>query len=205
MNCAVHPDTPAMGYCRNCGKALCTACARPVRDILYCEDCLASQLGHAAPPLEAHPPVAAQLPAQAGGASPGLALCLGFIPGLGAVYNGEYMKALLYVVIFAGLATASSSGRGEPFFGILTAVFYFYMVIDSYRVARARRLGQVPVNPAATWMNDKAIGPIILIVLGVVFLLDQHFDIWDRIDDYWPLLLIALGVVMLWKRLGGRP
>ena len=204
MNCAVHADQEAVGFCRNCGKALCQTCTRPVHGVIYCEDCLSSGMGHTQPPLEVHPPVAAQLPAQAASANPGLALFLGFIPGVGAVYNGEYMKALLHVIIFAGLVTADSSGRGQPFLGIMTGVFYFYMAIDSYRVASARRLGQAPVSPAATWMNDKAIGPIILIVLGVLFLLDQHFDIWDRIGDYWPLLLIALGVFMLWKRLGGR-
>src|SRR5713101_2533129 len=45
MKCAVHPDADAIGYCRNCGKALCAVCVRPVRDVLYCEDCLANVLG----------------------------------------------------------------------------------------------------------------------------------------------------------------
>ena len=40
MRCAVHSDVDAVGYCRNCGKAMCSACVRPVRDVLYCEDCL---------------------------------------------------------------------------------------------------------------------------------------------------------------------
>ena len=42
MKCAVHSEVDAVGYCRNCGKALCSACVRPVRDVLYCEDCLAT-------------------------------------------------------------------------------------------------------------------------------------------------------------------
>ncbi len=42
MNCAVHADTEASGYCRNCGKAMCAACSHRVRDVLYCEDCLAT-------------------------------------------------------------------------------------------------------------------------------------------------------------------
>jgi hypothetical protein len=141
----------------------------------------------------------------ASSASPGLALVLGFIPGLGAVYNGEYMKALLHVVIFAGLVTADATGRGQPFFGLMTAAFIVYMVVDSYRVANARRLGQATAAaPTATWMNDKTVGPIILIVLGVLFLLDQHFDVWDRIGEYWPVILIVLGALMLWKRMERR-
>ena len=45
MKCAVHSDVDAVGYCRNCGKAMCSACVRPVRDVLYCEDCLAGIMG----------------------------------------------------------------------------------------------------------------------------------------------------------------
>ena len=32
MKCAVHPEVDATGFCRNCGKAMCPACVRPVRD-----------------------------------------------------------------------------------------------------------------------------------------------------------------------------
>ncbi|HEY4977669.1 MAG TPA: B-box zinc finger protein, partial [Candidatus Acidoferrum sp.] len=45
MKCAVHPEVDATGFCRNCGKPMCPACVRPVRDILYCEDCLAQVIG----------------------------------------------------------------------------------------------------------------------------------------------------------------
>ena len=33
------------------------------------------------------------------GASPGLAFLLGFIPGVGAIYNGQYVKGLIHVVV----------------------------------------------------------------------------------------------------------
>ncbi len=45
MRCAVHSDVDAVGYCRNCGKAMCSTCVRPVRDVLYCEECLAGIVG----------------------------------------------------------------------------------------------------------------------------------------------------------------
>ena len=53
MKCAVHPDADAVGYCRNCGKAMCAVCVRPVRDVLYCEDCLATVMGMPVPPAAA--------------------------------------------------------------------------------------------------------------------------------------------------------
>src|SRR2546429_5096701 len=58
MNCAVHTDVDAVGYCRNCGKAMCSTCVRPVRDVLYCEDCLATIMGiSAATPAAATGPI----------------------------------------------------------------------------------------------------------------------------------------------------
>ena len=79
MNCAVHTDREATGYCRNCGKALCPECTREVRGALYCEDCLADllagQLGPGGPGAAAggarsdanpaSPPRSASFPASA--------------------------------------------------------------------------------------------------------------------------------------------
>src|SRR5262249_52565755 len=98
MTCAVHADREATGYCRNCGKALCSECTREVRGPLYCEDCLAGLLSAPLAPAGGVP----GLPAGTGTSqtNPGLAATLGFIPGLGAVYNGEYVKALIQVLVF---------------------------------------------------------------------------------------------------------
>lgn len=203
MKCFQHNEAEAVGYCRQCGKALCAECRRDVHGAVYCEDCLAATV----------------LPAAAGGApsapNPGLALGLGFIPGLGAVYNGDYIKALLYIVIFGGLISALSSGaaRGlEPLLGMLLAAFYFYMPIEAYQTAKRRALGQAP--PPGGWESlgfeggGKAapLGPLILIVLGFLFLANTmhwfefHFFFLRRL---WPLILIFLGVWLLWKRTSG--
>ena len=44
MNCANHPDIPAVAYCRTCGKPLCANCTRSVQGVIYCETCLADRL-----------------------------------------------------------------------------------------------------------------------------------------------------------------
>src|SRR5262249_17437446 len=103
MKCAVHSEVDATGFCRNCGKAMCSVCARPVREVLYCENCLATGMGMPAPPAAVTavqdpysapgyipPPVAAVPPPQPGRSSGAIAFMLGMFPGLGAVYNGEY-------------------------------------------------------------------------------------------------------------------
>ncbi|HEX4003279.1 MAG TPA: B-box zinc finger protein [Candidatus Acidoferrales bacterium] len=199
MKCAVHPEVDATGFCRNCGKPLCPACTRDVRGALYCEPCLASLV---APPTVGVPPAHT-------GPNPGVALALGFIPGLGAVYNGEYVKALIHVFVFAGMIAAQSSDVSagyHAFLGIALGCFYFYMPIDAYRVAKARQMGTAPPAPfldtaGAPGEGHKPVGAIILIALGAFFLLANLGLLeWDWFGKAWPLGLIALGAWLLADR-----
>jgi hypothetical protein len=195
MKCAVHQDADATGYCRNCGKAMCPQCTREVRGALYCETCLGNLVMAPASPA----------PAATAGPNPGVAALLGFIPGLGAVYNGEYVKALIQVVVFGGMIAALSSdslSEGyEAFFGIALGCFCLYMPIDSYRVAKARRLGLPEPSSLPTTASGRPVGAIVLIALGVLFLLSNFglFDVyWIR--RMWPLGLIAIGVWLVVDR-----
>src|SRR5690242_1531496 len=107
MNCAVHPQNEAVAYCRTCGKALCADCKRDVMGAIYCEPCIAARL-NAQPATAPGPVIAAPVapPPRPGGPSPVLAACLGFIPGVGAMYNGQFIKAFVHVVIFVMLIIA---------------------------------------------------------------------------------------------------
>ena len=211
MNCAVHPEREASGYCRHCGKAMCGECAHKVRDVLYCEDCLAQHVGLSPAPAAAAAAATAPPGASATqpGHSPGLALLLGFVPGLGAVYNGEYNKAILQVVIFGGMIAVLSSDLGEgmeAFFGCALALFYLYMPIDAMRSAKARITGEQFNDPLASWTEKRAMGPMILIGLGVLFLLN-NFHVFDffRVRQFFiPLLLIGIGFFMLKNRMGEK-
>ncbi|MBZ5527818.1 MAG: DUF5668 domain-containing protein [Acidobacteriia bacterium] len=54
-----------------------------------------------------------------------------------------------------------------------------------------------------TWTREKPIGPILLITLGVLFLLDNFGWLpWERVERFWPVLLIVAGIILLRKRLG---
>jgi hypothetical protein len=228
MKCAVHTDVDAIAYCRNCGKALCTACARPVRDVIYCEDCLAAHLGLAtpAPPTAGAPVDASGAPAfvanaeqpyapnvsatPIAGVAPHtsnatVAFVLGLFPGLGAVYNGEYNKALIHIVVFAAMIVGLNSDLGdssETALSLLLAGFVLYMAFDAMRTAKARSLGQAAADPLETWSKDRPIGPIILIALGALFLLNNFswFSFY-RVQRLWPLILIAAGVLMFRNRI----
>jgi TM2 domain-containing membrane protein YozV len=147
--------------------------------------------------------------AAAGPGNPALAFILGFLfPGLGAVYNGQYNKALIHIVVFATLVLGLSSdmdGGMKAVMGIMLAGFIFYMAFDAMQTAQAHGRGEISVDPLQAWSKERPIGPIILIGAGVLFLL-YNFDIFPfyRIERFWPLILIAVGVLMFKNRLAGR-
>jgi len=192
MKCAVHPEIDATGYCRNCGKALCTTCSREVRGMIYCEACLADMV--------TQPRAVA-----AGGRSPGLATLMGFVPGLGAVYNGEYTKALVHVcafISFVVILNASNSDTVHIIFGMGLAAFIIYMAVDANRTAKANLVAPVRPDSDALTFKARTIGPFILIGIGVIFLLQNFhaFELDNLIDRWWPLLLIAVGGFLVWQR-----
>ena len=41
------------------------------------------------------------------------------------------------------------------------------------------------------------IGGLVLIVMGLLFLADNFYDI--RFSDFWPLILVAIGAGLLWR------
>jgi Domain of unknown function (DUF5668)/B-box zinc finger len=219
MSCAVHPDREASGYCRNCGKAMCAECTHKVRDVFYCEECLAQHVG--LPPAPAvttaagftETPVVGTvttpLPPAKHSGGPAVAFLLGFVPGLGAVYNGEYNKAILQIVILGALIMGIASDMGDGIRGFLIfglAIFPFYMAIDSMRVAKAKETGVPLSDPFESWSSKRPLGPIILIGVGALFLLNNFgfFDFFRMRQLFVPLLLIGVGFIMLKNRVGGK-
>jgi hypothetical protein len=143
MNCAQHPQTAAVAYCRSCGKPLCAECERDVRGVIYCEDCLAHRLQDPVAAAAIKSPSGSTEPR--GGPSPGLAAALGFIPGVGAMYNGQFAKGIVHVLIFACLVWMSDNLSG--FFGVFIPFFIFYMVFEAYKTAQARLRGEPLPDP----------------------------------------------------------
>lgn len=144
MNCAVHNQNQAVAYCRTCGKALCEECKRDVMGAIYCEPCIAARLqgapGATVPGATIVPP-----PPPPGTPNPVVAAFLGFIPGVGAMYNGQFVKAFAHVVIFVMLIIATDNV--SELFGILLGFFIFYMVFEAYKTAEAKRHGLPAPDP----------------------------------------------------------
>jgi hypothetical protein len=225
MNCAQHPETPATAFCRECGKPMCPDCQRPALGSVYCEVHLpAAAPAAAAPPAPyATPPASSPYTAPAGtpystqtppddSVHPVLALLLGLIPGVGAIYNGQYAKGLVHALVFGLLVSVIANGRGnnggmDALVGIMIAAWVFYMAFEAYHTARKRRYGVAVEEFSGQFDFHGAggrfpAGAILLIGLGFILLLDTTDIISiDDIGKYWPIGLIVLGVWLLYNRL----
>jgi hypothetical protein len=211
MNCAYHPEIAATAFCRTCGKPLCQSCQRPAQGTVFCEEHAVVQ---AASPAAGYSPYASPYvsPAVSSGPSPGLAFLLGLIPGVGAIYNGQYGKGLIHVVILGLLISIASSGAGGdlvPLFGLLIALWFPYMAFEAYHTASKRQRGEAvdefsSIFPLQGRGRGFPVGPILLIAVGVIFLLETMGVVRIyQILRYWPVFLIALGCYMLYIRLAG--
>lgn len=218
--CANHPELPVASFCRTCGKPLCSACRRPVSGTVFCEEhapagARAGNSSTPPPPSSSYSypvndsPYTAP-PPRSMHASPPLAFLLGLIPGVGAIYNGQYAKGLVHAVIFGLLITAISSHSlhgFEPLLGILIGVFFFYMALEAYHTARKREAGE-PIEEFSSLvgMNEDGFptGAVVLIGLGFLLLLNTLDLISiDAVVRFWPAGLILIGVYMLYNRLRG--
>jgi hypothetical protein len=211
MNCYLHPDIPAVAFCRSCGKPLCGACQRSANGTIYCAEHHPASYADPQNPY-VQPPGAPVQPPMPVSTSPGLAFALGFIPGVGAIYNGQYLKGLVHAVIFGLIVSLLSSlpnGPGQPLLGICLTAFLFYMPFEAYHTAKRRLLGQ-PVEEFSSLIAQNRfatrtpVGPILLIMIGVLFLLDTlNLLRFQEVAKFWPLLLIAAGAFMLYNRVSG--
>jgi Domain of unknown function (DUF5668)/B-box zinc finger len=222
MNCANHADASAVAYCRTCGKALCASCTRPVRGVIYCEDCLGAKMEGAAPvsPQTPYQQIMDQglglkvPPGPATGPNPTVAGILGAIPfGIGAVYNGQYAKGLAHLGIFALLIAGCNSNVDllPTFCGFGIAFLVLYGIIDAVHSARAIQAGLPAPDPfglGATFGGGTRVqtsqipfGAIVLILIGLLFLLNtMGFEF--GLHRFWPLILIGLGGWLLARNWG---
>jgi hypothetical protein len=210
-----------VGYCRACGKGLDQESVRSADGTIYCEEHVPKgterrvmdnsqstpqplpAAAYANPYTAPAPP-----PIPLHEVSPGLAFVLGMIPGVGAIYNGQYVKGIVHVVIVGLMISLLSSGAAanyEPLMGLMIAAFWAYMCFEAYHTAKRRQQGLI-VDEFSSLIPTRSSRfpavPVMLIALGVIFLLDNLRIIeLEHALKYWPLLLIGLGAYMLMARM----
>jgi LiaI-LiaF-like transmembrane region len=186
-------------FCRSCGNRL-TEEEQAIPGNVLCSACAPPQAATQAPDPAWSAPAAS-------GPSPGLAFILGLIPGVGAIYNGQYAKGLVHVLILGLLSTAvdMDGGQTETLWRFLLVGFWFYMPFEAYHTAQKRLRGE-PVDEFSSLLPRKGPGfiaaPVALIVMGLVFLLNNLGVLrLEQIARYWPVVLIALGLYLLYVRI----
>ena len=146
MDCVNHSGVTATAFCQNCGKALCANCVRNgAGGQILCEPCWVAWQ-NIPNPFIASP---------AGGPNPSAAAVLGLIPGVGAMYNGQYFKGLIHVVIFVVIISITTH---FGLFGVFIPAWILYQSFEAYHTARAMRDGTpIPdplgLNEVSNWLN----------------------------------------------------
>lgn len=194
MKCSYHSAMESHESCNACNKPLCGECANKIKGKAFCQDCLIEGAEWAATIK------GLKLPSD----SPRRAALCAIIPGLGAVYNSEYLKAITYFAVWAALALLGVRVSGIFVFGAI--VFVIFTIFDAYRSAEAMvrmRLEPGPISETAR--QDKTIigWGVFLMILGVFFLLENIIP-FHFLNKLWPLIFVLLGGYLVYRALQKR-
>lgn len=196
MNCAYHIHNPAVVSCNGCGKALCPACDHRIKGFPYCQDCIVMGVDLLRQHNQSnHAPFVKKR------TSPFVAILLSFIcPGLGAAYNGQTTKALVYFAVFVGLFQMAIL-TATPLFVLGFMGMWLFSALDAWRTAQMIRSGVTPDTAddilVSRFSGNPKLWGIVLGVLGVTFLLQRLFDFRFLFRAVLPLALIGLGIYLL--------
>lgn len=194
MKCNYHPSADSTELCRTCNKPLCTQCAHQIKGRYYCQDCLVRGAEWASAVKDL------RVPAD----SPKRAAVCALIPGMGAVYNNEYLKAIAFFAVFAALVMMADNVHGV--FGFGAFAFLIFTMFDSYRVAETKTRARLEGDAAAKQVtSEKSVAAwgVFLILLGVVFML-QNILPYHFLQRTWPLVFIILGGYLVYRYMRDR-
>src|SRR5215475_5271843 len=196
MNCVFHPTNPSSARCSACERPLCPACDHRIKGIPCCQDCIVIGIE-----TLRRSGSGAQRIVQQDDKSPLIAPLLGLIPGLGAAYNGQNIKALTHFLAVVGLwVLADIFGMPlEIAFGFGSVAFYFYSIYDAFQSAQRLRRGEDLSGEderLKLFLQQRMnLFGALLISVGALAM----FDLWfpHRLYRYWPALLIIAGAYLV--------
>ncbi len=197
MNCAYHGQNPAVVNCNGCGKPLCPACDHRIKGFPFCQDCIVSgveMLGNNN--QSSYAPVIKRQ------TSPFIAALLSvFCPGLGAAYNGQTSKALVYFAVFVGFFQMAVSTGGMPIFVFGFLGMWLFAALDAWRTAQLLRTGITPDKAddiiTRRFAGNPKLWGIVLTLLGSLIFLQSFFNIRSLIRGILPVFLVGLGAYLL--------
>jgi len=197
MNCAYHSQNVGVVGCNGCGKPLCPACDHRIKGFPYCQDCIVLGVDL----LRQHNQ-SDHVPFVKKRTSPLFATLLSFIcPGLGAAYNGQTVKALVYFAVFVGLFQLAVLTGGTMIFVLGFMGMWLFAALDAWRTAQMIRAGLTPDTADDILVKRFAGNPklwgIVLTVLGAAFLFQSVFNLRGLMRGLLPVMLIGLGIYIL--------
>jgi len=200
MNCVFHPTNAAGARCSACERPLCPACDHRIKGSPYCQDCIVAGVEA----LRRNTVAGRHVFHQTGRReekSPLIALLLGLVPGVGAAYNGQNIKALTHFLAVAGLWVLADVFRMplEIVFGLGAAGFYFYSVYDAYQSAQRLRRGEDlrAEDERLKLFLQQRMNLFGALLIGVGALAMLNFWISNLLHHVWPVLLILAGAYLV--------
>src|SRR5918911_1180551 len=133
MYCAYHTQSAARIQCNNCHRGLCPACDHRIKGYPYCQDCIVMGIEN----LSRHRYQPGRSKAKAR-----LAALCALIPGMGAVYNRQNLKAVVHFVSIVGLFNLTKLHILPGLFALAGLVVYIYSMMDAYRTAERIAQGE---------------------------------------------------------------
>ena len=197
MNCSYHSQNVATVQCNGCGRPLCPGCDHRIKGFPYCQDCIVMGVDLLRQQSQTN-----YVPYVKKRTSPVVATFLSFLcPGLGAAYNGQTVKALVYFAVFVGLFQMALLTGGTFLFVGGFIGMWFFSALDAWRTAQAIRSGVTPDVAedilVKRFSGNPKLWGIVLTVLGAAFLLQNVFNLRGLMRGFLPLMLIGLGIYIL--------
>lgn len=199
MHCSYHTTHPARVNCASCARALCPACDHRVKGHPYCQDCIVRGVEN----LSRHyqPSNRYQAGEKPRGHSHVAALCA-LLPGMGAIYNRQNIKAVVHFAAIIGLLQLTHVRVLSAVFALGAVLFYVYSIIDAYRTAQLILAGESPEADEErfkqTLVKRAPVVGVVLIVAGLLLVVQLvrplSFITYARLL---PVALILFGGYLL--------
>lgn len=135
-----------------------------------------------------------------------LAALLALVPGLGAVFNHQNIKAIFQFVGVMLLFQLTEIRALDAFFALGGTAFYFYTIVDAYRTAERIGRGEDPHADELRFKKSllaraRGLG-VLLLASGALLLIQllHPFGIEVSLVRLLPVILILLGGYLLVSR-----
>jgi TM2 domain-containing membrane protein YozV len=203
MYCAYHTTTTALIQCAHCNRGLCSSCDHRIKGFPYCQDCIVAGVESLQRQSNAYafsPP--RETRRHLSGKAFIAALCA-FVPGAGAIYNRQNLKAVVHFVTTISLFQLGNLHAFGVFFGLAGALFYFHTILDAFRTARAINDGESAAENEERFKRGlikraPSIGVGLIFVGLLVFLhLIRPLSQYISFTRLAPIALIILGGYLL--------